>query len=82
MADFRTEYEKVYEAIRNAVIAGQYAPGERLPQRKLAETFDIQPSFFIPKNFTASQLPDIPTHFSYMCCPRSIGLTSIITLPY
>ena len=39
MADFRTEYEKVYEAIRNAVIAGQYAPGERLPQRKLAETF-------------------------------------------
>ena len=40
MADFRTEYEKVYEAIRNAIIAGQYAPGERLPQRKLAETFD------------------------------------------
>jgi DNA-binding GntR family transcriptional regulator len=40
MADFRTEYEKVYEAIRNAVIAGQYAPGERLPQRKLAETFN------------------------------------------
>jgi DNA-binding GntR family transcriptional regulator len=40
MADFRTEYEKVYEAIRNAVIAGQYAPGERLPQRKLAEAFD------------------------------------------
>ncbi len=40
MADFRTEYEKVYEAIRNAVIAGQYAPGERLPQRKLAEKFN------------------------------------------
>jgi DNA-binding GntR family transcriptional regulator len=40
MADFRTEYEKVYEAIRNAIIAGQYVPGERLPQRKLAETFD------------------------------------------
>ena len=40
MADFRTEYEKVYQAIRNAVIAGQYAPGERLPQRKLAETFN------------------------------------------
>ena len=40
MADFRTEYEKIYEAIRNAVIAGQYAPGERLPQRKLAEAFD------------------------------------------
>lgn len=40
MADFRTEYEKVYEAIRNAIIAGQYAPGERLPQRKLAEKFN------------------------------------------
>ncbi|HEC61307.1 MAG TPA: GntR family transcriptional regulator [bacterium] len=40
MADFRTEYEKVYEAIRNAVIAGQYGPGERLPQRKLAEKFN------------------------------------------
>jgi DNA-binding GntR family transcriptional regulator len=40
MADFRTEYEKVYEAIRNAVITGQYAPGERLPQRKLAQAFD------------------------------------------
>jgi DNA-binding GntR family transcriptional regulator len=40
MADFRTEYEKVYEAIRNAIISGQYVPGERLPQRKLAETFN------------------------------------------
>ena len=40
MADFRTEYEKVYEAIRNAVIAGRYAPGQRLPQRKLAEAFN------------------------------------------
>ncbi|MBN2552835.1 MAG: GntR family transcriptional regulator [Spirochaetales bacterium] len=39
MADFRTEYEKIYEAIRNAIIAGQYGPGERLPQRKLAQRF-------------------------------------------
>jgi DNA-binding GntR family transcriptional regulator len=39
MADFRTEYEKVYEAIRDAIIAGRYVPGERLPQRKLAEAF-------------------------------------------
>jgi len=39
MPDFRTEYQKVYEAIRNAIIAGQYDPGERLPQRKLAEKF-------------------------------------------
>jgi DNA-binding GntR family transcriptional regulator len=40
MADFRTEYQKIYEAIREAIIAGQYSPGERLPQRKLAETFN------------------------------------------
>jgi DNA-binding GntR family transcriptional regulator len=40
MADFRTEYQKIYEEIRDAIIAGEYAPGEKLPQRKLAEKFD------------------------------------------
>ncbi len=51
--------------------------------QQLAEMFDIQPSFFVPKNFTASQLPDIPTYFGYMCCPRSISdLSSKIGLGY
>ncbi len=39
MADFRTEYQKIYEAIRSAIILGEYAPGERLPQRRLAEKY-------------------------------------------
>ncbi|MFP4307415.1 MAG: universal stress protein [Desulfococcaceae bacterium] len=38
---------------------------------------------FEPKNFTASTLPDVPTHFDFMCCPRSIGdLSSKIGLGY
>ncbi len=43
----------------------------------------IEPRFLIPKNFTASTLPDIPTHFDLMCCPRSISdLSSKISLGY
>lgn len=38
---------------------------------------------FEPKNFTASTLPDAPTHFDFMCCPRSISdLSSKIGLGY
>jgi hypothetical protein len=49
----------------------------------LAEEAGLKPNFLIPKNFTASQLPDIPTNFSYMCCPRSItDLSSKIGLGY
>ncbi len=29
--------------------------------------------FVRPKHFTASTLPDIPTGFDFMCCPRSIS---------
>ncbi len=39
MADFRTEYQKIYEALRSAIIVGEYAPGQRLPQRQLAEKY-------------------------------------------
>lgn len=43
----------------------------------------LDPLFFEPKDFTASTLPDIPTHFDYMCCPRSIvDLSSRIGLGY
>jgi hypothetical protein len=43
----------------------------------------LAPSFFEPRDFTASTLPDIPTHFDYMCCPRSIvDLSSKIGLGY
>lgn len=39
MPDYRTEYQKVYDVIRNAILAGEFKPGERLPQRKLAKKF-------------------------------------------
>ena len=43
----------------------------------------MEPRFLTPKNFTASTLPDIPTHFDIMCCPRSISdLSSKIGLGY
>jgi hypothetical protein len=49
----------------------------------LAEAGGLKPSFLEPKNFTASTLPDIPTHFDFMCCPRSISdLSSKIGLGY
>jgi DNA-binding GntR family transcriptional regulator len=38
--DYRTEYQKVYEVVRNAILAGEFKPGERLPQRKLAKKFE------------------------------------------
>lgn len=39
MADFRTEYQKVYENIREAILAGDFKTGDKLPQRKLAEKY-------------------------------------------
>lgn len=49
--------------------------------KKLAEDGDIEPGFLVPKNFTASTLPDIPVNFDFLCCPRSISdLTSKIGL--
>ena len=49
----------------------------------LAEEGGVKPFFLEPKNFTASTLPDIPTHFDFMCCPRSISdLSSKIGLGY
>ena len=60
------------------------APGTAVAHATaLAEQDHIKPTFLTPKNFTASQLPDIPTNFNYMCCPRSISdLSSKIGLGY
>lgn len=39
--------------------------------------------FIEPKNFTATTLPDLPSNFDFMCCPRSISdLSSKIGLGY
>ena len=51
--------------------------------RELLESHDLKAKFLIPKNYTASTLPDIPTNFDFMCCPRSISdLSSKIGLGY
>lgn len=56
--------------------ARQHA-GEIIDQRGLKS------QFLKPKHFTASTLPDIPTQFDFMCCPRSISdLSSKIGLGY
>ncbi len=39
----------------------------------MMEQEEIQPRFIEPKNFTASTLPDLPTNFDFMCCPRSMS---------
>jgi hypothetical protein len=50
---------------------------------QLLEEGKIKPDLFTPKNYTASTLPDIPTNFEFMCCPRSISdLSSKIGLGY
>ena len=50
---------------------------------QLLEGTKIKPDLFTPKNYTASTLPDIPTNFEFMCCPRSISdLSSKIGLGY
>lgn len=51
--------------------------------RDLLESVDLTAKFIVPKNFTASTLPDIPTNFDFMCSPRSISdLSSKIGLGY
>lgn len=50
---------------------------------EITEHAGVQARFFTPKNFTASTLPDVPTNFDFMCCPRSISdLSSKIGLGY
>jgi hypothetical protein len=50
---------------------------------QLLKAAKIKPELFTPKNYTASTLPDIPTSFDFMCCPRSISdLSSKIGLGY
>jgi hypothetical protein len=49
----------------------------------LADEAGLKPRFLHPNNRTASNLPDIPTFFTFMCCPRSISdLSSKIGLGY
>ena len=50
---------------------------------KIVKGSGCTPRFLKPKHFTASTLPDIPTNFDFMCCPRSISdLSTKIGLGY
>lgn len=40
---------------------------------ELLTAAELNYRFVEPQNYTASTLPDIPTHFDFMCCPRSIS---------
>jgi len=41
--------------------------------RNLLSDHGIREIFLTPKNYTASSLPDLPTHFDFFCCPRSVS---------
>lgn len=43
MPDFRTETQKLTDQLREAIINGEFKPGDRLPQRKIAERFNTTP---------------------------------------
>ncbi len=50
---------------------------------QLLEAAGVEFTFLDSKQFTASSLPDVPTDFDFMCCPRSISdLSSKIGLGY
>jgi len=59
-------------------------PGTAMERvRSMAAQAAIEPEFLVPKNRTTGALPDVPTHYQYMCCPRSISdLSSKIGFGY
>ncbi|GAB6097318.1 hypothetical protein JCM14469_35720 [Desulfatiferula olefinivorans] len=82
------EYTKFLMYFENDVVQvdldGSYlAAPETAKEHALELTGEagIEPVFFVPKNYTASTLPDVPAEFDFMCCPRSISdLSSKISL--
>ncbi|MBU1170568.1 MAG: universal stress protein [Proteobacteria bacterium] len=58
-----------------------YPETSRTHALDLTKAHGIDASFFEPRQFTASTLPDIPVDFDFMCSPRSISdLSSKISL--
>ena len=39
-SDLKTESQKVFELLREAILSGRFKPGDKLPQRGLAEEFE------------------------------------------
>ncbi len=50
---------------------------------EILSSFDVDYTFYKPTQFAASTLPEIPTAYAYMCCPRSISdLSTKVGLGY
>ncbi|MFP4476005.1 MAG: universal stress protein [Desulfatibacillaceae bacterium] len=45
----------------------------RLHVEELTSSADLSAKYVVPKEYTASTLPDVPTQFDFMCCPRSMS---------
>lgn len=41
--------------------------------RQLLSENGMKEIFLTPKNYTASTLPDLPTHYDFISCPRSVS---------
>lgn len=75
------DFEAVQVDLDRSYLNGPETATERA--RALAAKAGLKPRFLYPKNRTASDLPDIPTQFAFMSCPRSISdLSSKIGLGY
>lgn len=75
------DYDAVQVDLDQSYLNDPDTAGERA--RALAADAGLKASFLHSKNRTASSLPDIPTYFTFMCCPRSISDgTSKIGLGY
>jgi hypothetical protein len=74
-----------YEAVQVDLDRSYVNDAATAMDRVRAVTADagLKPRFVNPTHRTASNLPDIPTHFAFMCCPRSISdVSSKIGLGY
>ena len=70
---FMMYFEK--EAVQVDLDRSYLADPETARERALAIAAErgIAPRFLTPRNRTTSALPDIPTHYAFVCCPRSIS---------
>jgi len=65
------DYEVVQVDLDSSYLNGSTTAEDRV--RALTEDAGLRPRFLTPANRTARDLPDIPTQFAFMCCPRSIS---------
>ena len=80
---FIMSFEK--EAVRVDLDRSYLADPETARERAwaIAAERGIEPRFLTPEDRTARALTDIPTHYTFVCCPRSISdLSSKIGLGY